>query len=1292
MWPRDERVSGETTRRPRRGAGANEADAALRAELAEAHHTIDDLKRRLIRLQGADQALRNVRAENHYLGRRMHEAEQAAAALRRTLSWRATAPMRWTVARLRPIVIRAIGWLTLDPASKPRRMIEALARALGARVADRTPVPAGTGPAAYYLFVDHTIACPTNTGVQRVARGMARALLDAGEDVRFVKWDPAARACVLIDQAEREALGRWNGPAASPAEAGLYPAKGARSVPVRPQRGRDNWLITPEVPHITFQQAPVTAALLRWARTAGMRTGLVFYDAIPLRRPEFSDLAPRHAQYMRDLRLADAIWPISRWSADQLVSFWGVDRGADHSYLPRIRPIHLPCEFDRPRATAPEPGENGPGEKLVLCVGTVEPRKNQVALIHAFQDILARDPHGGWKLILVGNLHPLVADEVEAAAQPGSAIEFLGHVSDAELSALYERCAFTVFPSVDEGFGLPILESLWQGKPCLCANFGAMGEVAAGGGCLTVDVRDEARLGEALERLMTDDALRRSLVLAAAARRMDRWPDYLAEMKRSLAGEPVIYFWVDGTITFPANSGIQRVTRQLARGLMAAGFRLIPAKWGGFEQPFQQPSDDELAYFARWNGPRPEEWSPWAPPQDHSGGGWFLMTELPLNLSDAEQQRVRETAAAAGLKSAAVFYDTIPWKMRDIYPEGFASAHLAYIGELANYDRVLAISDYSRREMIRVLGEEFQRPESELGHLHACLLPAEFPEREPSKPARRHAGEVEILAVGTVEPRKNHERLLKAFDLAAKASPVPLRLTIAGGALSFDPALAERVQAHVDADPRLTWEQSADDARIKALYERCDFTVYPSVEEGFGVPILESLWHGKPAICADFGAMREVAEEGGGCLMTDVRHVSPLAKAIGDLAGDEDLRRRLAEEARSRVFRTWDDYVTDVAAELGVWAYPTAETVADHREQMGLAVRPRLSVCISTYNRAAWLSTALRNIIRLYPAPIEGVEFVICDNASTDATPEAARDFLMRPDAVFRRNPVNVGMLGNLRETAKAANGDYVWIVGDDDLLLPGAVERVLDALDNYPDSALIYLNYAYTGVSDARTVNDFERFYREATPIVPPETDQAGPIREICARNENFFTAIYTLVFRRDHALKAYSQDTSGRPFSTMLACIPTTYYVLHHMMEEPGVWVGTPQLVVNLNVSWGRYAPLWILERIPEVYEVARQKGVPRHEIDRWRRHTLQSVERFFEQIFGDDPLGNAAYFSPARLVRRFSDLPEFETHRQALQSIYARAHAEGHPAAASPPESVFGPAEGHDQAPRHAVKRLS
>src|SRR3546814_9879591 len=71
---------------------------------------------------------------------------------------------------------------------------------------------------------------------------------------------------------------------------------------------------------------------------------------------------------------------------------------------------------------------------------------------------------------------------------------------DEDLNKLYAASDFTVYPSYEEGFGLPILESLWHARPCICMNQGAMAEVALGGGCLQVNVCIEDELVQAIKR------------------------------------------------------------------------------------------------------------------------------------------------------------------------------------------------------------------------------------------------------------------------------------------------------------------------------------------------------------------------------------------------------------------------------------------------------------------------------------------------------------------------------------------------------------------------------------------------------------------------------------------------------------------------------------------------------------------------------------------------------------------------------------------------------------------------
>ena len=81
--------------------------------------------------------------------------------------------------------------------------------------------------------------------------------------------------------------------------------------------------------------------------------------------------------------------------------------------------------------------------------------------------------------------------------------------------------------------------------------------------------------------------------------------------------------------------------------------------------------------------------------------------------------------------------------------------------------------------------------------------------------------------------------------------------------------------------------------------------------EGFGLPIVESLWHGRPVVCGRNGAIGEVAE-GGGCLLVDQNNADELAQSISALLHDPALYQRLYEETRQRVFRTWADYGRDL--------------------------------------------------------------------------------------------------------------------------------------------------------------------------------------------------------------------------------------------------------------------------------------------------------------------------------------------------------------------------------------------
>ena len=1142
--------------------------------------------------------------------------------------------------------------------------------------------PLGVGERTIYLFVGHTVSLPINTGVQRVVRELASSMVARHEQVRFVKWSESLRQCVLIDATERDHLAQWNGPAVGPQERAFYKqAHGAHGAFSKHSRAEHHWLVVPEVTHQLSGLVSQATMLIDWAREWGLRTGFLFYDAIPLLRDEYKSISAAHAEYMRQLFLADCVWPITQWSADSLSGFWHRELLADAASMPPVVVIRLPGTglADGRPPNQPRASESLP--PTILCVGSIEHRKQQFELAAWFINYKLRHPGSPWQLKFVGNINRENREAFQRLLVSESSLHFLEAASDEQLCQSYSESAFTVYPSVEEGFGLPILESLAFGKPCVCASFGAMGEVAAGGGCLTVDTQNQKLLGDAIESLMADPSAIERLTAEAIRRTGSTWAEYADALSASLAQDGsarsavgTIYYWIDATVSLSGNTGIQRVARQLARRLLEQGARLIPVKYGEKGQVVAV-SDAELRLFSQWNGPPPSAWTAW---QEFSlavaGRDWFVMPELPLNRSAQQRESILSQAHLAGLRCAAVFFDAIPWKMREIYPKNFADTHRASMEQLAAYDLVLPISQHSRNDLVAFLGAAIERPVGLEQFIKAAVLPGEFPECRRVYEPKIAGDTVTVLAVGTVEPRKNHLNLLAAFAAAADQSRVKLQLVIAGSGDSFAPDHAKAVQALIGHRTDIHWLQNVDDVRLRELYVECDFTMYPSIEEGFGLPILESLWHARPCVCANFGAMAEVAK-GGGCLLVDTRSVLAITEAIVRLAEDPAERQRLAQDAMKRNLKTWRHYASEVLERLGESPGNIVIPSKPVRiEPMQLPARPKLSVCISTYNRAAWLDASLRNWVEINPQPREDVELLVCDNASTDDTPAVVERYAFRSDLTPHRNAMNVGMLGNLRETAQRARGDYVWIIGDDDLIFPESISNILAMLREHPKIPLVYLNYARTSEGDARTITDFKAFCARAKPMVPAEANRFGPIRTICARNENFFTAIYACVFRRDHAMRAYSRSTEGRAFASLAACVPTTCHVLEHMMDEPGVWMGQPQIVINTNVSWMRYAPLWILERVPEIYDCAERRGAASSEVDRWRRHTLKVVPHYFAEIYENDAAGNAPYFHPARVLRRFQHLPEFVDVESELCDIYTSAWQRGHPQAGLSPHVLF------------------
>lgn len=372
-------------------------------------------------------------------------------------------------------------------------------------------------PTSFLVFVEHTAGASGRSGVQRVVVELVRSL-SALRPVRCVKWDPIEGQLRFADVRDLEALFGGPPPPGVAAPTRAWALRERFSDHLEP--GARHCLIMPEIPFHLPDGNEMFARVYSQCRDYGVEVASIFYDLIPIVHDAYAGDRARHMRYVAELCRHDHILAISRFSAETLRDYAGEDEVSA-----RITPVPLPDIDHLDRRVAP--AEDDAGRDTILLLGTVEPRKGQMAVLRAFLEATKTSSAlAKLRIVLIGSLHPAVAEELRALSARDARIEYRGYCPDAVVQDLFARSLFTVFASTDEGFGLPIAESLARGVPVLCANFGSMAEVAEEGGCLTIDVRDQAALAAALARLAEDAALRAGLRAEIARRRFRTWEDY----------------------------------------------------------------------------------------------------------------------------------------------------------------------------------------------------------------------------------------------------------------------------------------------------------------------------------------------------------------------------------------------------------------------------------------------------------------------------------------------------------------------------------------------------------------------------------------------------------------------------------------------------------------------------------------------------------------------------------------------------------------------------------------------
>src|SRR5437588_8152780 len=275
-----------------------------------------------------------------------------------------------------------------------------------------------------------------------------------------------------------------------------------------------------------------------------------YWPSPPVRRPG----APPAAIFVHDLafrvRPAEVPWqqrlyfravlpPALRHAAAVLVPSDSTRRDLTRLYrTPGLdQKVHVIAE-GLPRSPAAGPLPDGIEPGYILAVGSVEPRKNYPRLLAAYRQLRGRGAlpfiingrPGVPQLVIAGRAGWAYGDTLQRiAAEPG--VRYLGHVDEPTLAALYESASVLAFPSLYEGFGLPLLEAMARGVPAVVGSKGALPELGMGA-AISVNAEGLPAIAGAVESLLADEALRKKL--GAEGKRLARGYTWANAAERTL--------------------------------------------------------------------------------------------------------------------------------------------------------------------------------------------------------------------------------------------------------------------------------------------------------------------------------------------------------------------------------------------------------------------------------------------------------------------------------------------------------------------------------------------------------------------------------------------------------------------------------------------------------------------------------------------------------------------------------------------------------------------------------------
>jgi len=618
---------------------------------------------------------------------------------------------------------------------------------------------------------------------------------------------------------------------------------------------------------------------------------LTVHDLIPIKFPHFFEFA--EGDTLRGT--------IASLGADDFVTVNSEATKSDlHDFAPHIKldritvtplaadpKIFYPCHAAEEKSRISQKYNLTSSGHYILSVATLEPRKNIAHLIRAFVRLLREDQISDLSLVLVGTKgwkFDGIFDELSLAEEIRNRIVLTEFVPDEDMAALYSNAIAFAYPSLYEGFGLPPLEAMQCGTPVITSNNSSLPEVVGDAGIL-LPAQDENTLVDAIRSLYRNQELRQDLsqrgiaraagftwtrcvdqTVATYKRAIEHWKSKLD--KDAAASGPII---IDAVFFQLYQTGIARVWRSLLREWTKTDFgrKLVILDRAGTAPRFEglKYIDFPLYDYANTDNDR-------AMLQrvcDEENASLFISSYYTTPLTTP---------------SVFLAHDMIP-ELLGADVNGNPMWREKHIG-IRHASRFLTVSQNTANDLRRFF------PEIPAGHITVAHNGVDFkaPDKEVIATFRETNAITRpyFLFVGARDGYKNGILFFQAFANLGDAR-ANYAIVCTGPILQLEPEYESYIgKANVHM-------LNLSDADLQAAYAGALALIYPSLYEGFGMPVVEAMACGCPVITTRRGSLPEVAGEA--ALYLDGEDIDSMTRALNKIL-DPNVREHLVASGLNR--------------------------------------------------------------------------------------------------------------------------------------------------------------------------------------------------------------------------------------------------------------------------------------------------------------------------------------------------------------------------------------------------------